>query len=391
MKRNILIFIFLISLIFSLNLTLQADSDLSSEELFSQALKNYNQGNFAQADKEFSQLLSDYDLDAGVEFSSLYYLIMTAVKENRTLAAINSLEKFEELGYQSAALNWQIGQLFLNKAGQFDSADFGRAIDFLEKAQAMGLKSPAFKRDLAYAYRENKQSEKAIELYEEIIKISPTAEDYLNLAKLYENNNNLDEAIKHYETALNREQVPPSIYLNLAKLYQSLGDYSSAVKIYELGIETNPNFTPYYIGIAENHLALNNYAKAEKELNNVLTINKNSYHAYYLLGLIAQERKEYQKALDYYADSLTYNPDYVRAYLAEGKVYLEQEEFAQAITSFAMAVEKNPDFFESRYYLGLAYYNADQMEAAREELRKALHINDRFQKARDLLDKIEKN
>ncbi|PTX17157.1 hypothetical protein C7953_1919 [Halanaerobium congolense] len=52
-------------------------------------------------------------------------------------------------------------------------------------------------------------------------------------------------------------------------------------------------------------------------------------------------------------------------------------------------MKKNLEYTESRYYLGLAYYRADMLEAARAELRKALHINDNYQDARKLLDDVE--
>jgi len=107
------------------------------------------------------------------------------------------------------------------------------------------------------------------------------------------------------------------------------------------------------------------------------------------MGNLERKEKKYNQALNYYGQSLKYNSNYVQAYLAEGQIHLAREENYRAISRFSLAVEKNPEFAESRYYLGLAYYRAKMLEAARAELRKALHINDTYQKPRELLNEVE--
>jgi tetratricopeptide (TPR) repeat protein len=124
-------------------------------------------------------------------------------------------------------------------------------------------------------------------------------------------------------------------------------------------------------------------------LEKAVEINSNSYYGYYLMGNLEKNKKNYNQALNYYGQSLKYNPNYVQAYLAEGQIHLARGENYRAISRFSLAVEKNHEFAESRYYLGLAYYRANMLEAARAELRKALHINDTYQEPRKLLDKVE--
>lgn len=394
MFKKILFTTLILTILISMSFAAAAQEEVQKaktpSEQFSEALNDYNQENYSLAAEKFNNLLEDENLDDDLKFSVLYYSTMTAVQRYQTAEAIKSLEEMNELGFQSANLNWKIGELFLNKNNQFDSADFEEALAYLKKAAELGLKERAFKRDLAYAYRENQELEKAENLYKEIIAENPSADDYLNLAKIKEIDNQLNEAVEYYESALELNGTQSSLYLNLANLYQKLENYNSAVSIFKQGIKNRDNFAPYYIGLGESYIKLNNYEEAKKALQKAVEINENSYYGYFLLANIAKEEKNYSEALNYYKESLKYNPDYVEAYLAEGRLYLEREEYYRAISRFSLAVEKNPDYADSHYYLAIAYYNADMLEAARAELRKTLHINDNYPNARDILDEIEK-
>lgn len=365
------------------------DSEKSPSEVFTEALNDYNQGNYALAEEKLNTLIENDKLDEGLEFSVLYYSTMTAVNRNQAAKAINYLERMNNLGYQSGKLNWEIGELYLNKENQFDSANFEDALKYLKIAEEEGIKELKFKRDLAYVYLENDNFDKAENFYLEIIKLDPTAADYLNLARIKEKEGSLNQAVEYYESALNLNGSQSSLYLNLGNLYQKVNNYNSAVSIYNQGIKMRDDFAPYYIGLGESYIKLENYDEAKSALEKAVEINSNSYYGYYLMGNLEKNKKNYNQALNYYGQSLKYNPNYVQAYLAEGQIHLAREENYRAISRFSLAVEKNLDFAESRYFLGLAYYRANMLEAARAELRKALHINDTYQEPRELLDKVE--
>jgi tetratricopeptide (TPR) repeat protein len=392
-KKSRLLIILLILLI---PLTITADAvlavennDLNPSNLFSEAVNYYFEQDYSSAAELFAQLLEFDNLDAQLRTDALYYSALTAVNNYDTSTALNNLRELEEMNYQSGRLYWNIGELFLNKDGQFDSADLNRALEYFDKASELGFNQTAFKRDYAYVYRELGELDKAEAIYFEIIDSNPIPQDYINIAGIMQKKGDLNKAVEYYETALNSDISSGSIYLNLAELYHEMGQYNSAVDIYKQGIKMQPNFTPYHIGLAESYLALENYSQAENSLLKAVELNPKGYYSYYLLGLVNKERGEYNRAFNYLSESLKNNPDYVKAYLAEGQIHLDNGDYYKAISSFLMAVEKNEEYAESRYYLGLAYYRAEMYEAARAQLRKALHIADTYSEARELLDIIE--
>jgi tetratricopeptide (TPR) repeat protein len=231
-KSFYLIIVF--SLIFSLTTIILAqgevvDPEKSTSEVFTDALNDYNQGNYAQAEKKFNSLFENEKLDEGLEFSVFYYSTLTAVNRNQSAKAVNYLERMNSFGYQSGKLNWEIGELYLNKNNQFDSADFKESLKYLKIADELGVEEIEFKRDLAYVNLENTNYNEADELYQEIININPIATDYINLARIKEEEGSLNQAVEYYESALELNGSQSSIYLNLGNLYQKVNNYNSAV------------------------------------------------------------------------------------------------------------------------------------------------------------------
>ncbi|MGM0601709.1 MAG: tetratricopeptide repeat protein [Bacillota bacterium] len=386
MKRKIYIYLTVLIVLISLNAAAQ---DVNYDN-FSKGVNLYYQEEYLEAQKIFAEILNDPSINSDLKHDTLYYYALSALDNNQTQLALEQINVLKEQGYENGTLYWKLGALYLNKDEQFDSASYNKALEQFQKALQLGVNSIDFKRDLAAAYSGLNEKEKAKDLYEEIIKYNPTADDYVNLALLNKDLGNIDSAVKYYESALEVDSTRQSIYLNLGNLYQKLNNYNSAVSIYKQGIKLQENFTPFYVGLGESYIALENYSEAENALKKVIELNQYSYYSYFLLGNINRRSGNYDKALEYYEKAINYNENYVNAYLEEGKIYLDREEFYKAISKFSIAVEKNKNHAESHYYLALAYYGADMKEAAAAELKRTLHLNDEYPNARKLLNEIEK-
>ncbi|RCW89303.1 tetratricopeptide repeat protein [Halanaerobium sp. DL-01] len=386
MNKKLCIYLIILFFVFSFS----AEAQNVNYNNFSGGVNLYYQGRYSEAEAIFSEILNDPSINHELKHDTLYYYTLTALDNNHTQLAIEQINTLKELGYENGRLYWKLGALFLNKDHQFDSASFDSALKNLQKASKLGVNSIPFKRDLAAAYTGLNEKEKAKKLYGEIISINPTVDDYLNLALLNKELGNLETAVKYYESALDIDSTRQTIYLNLGNLYQELNNYNAAVSIYKQGIKLQKNFTPFYVGLGESYIALEKYNEAENVLKQVIEINRHSYYSYFLLGMINRKLEDYDTALDYYDQAIKYNEDYVNAYLEQGKIYLNREEYYKAISKFSIAVGKNTKHAESHYYLALAYYGADMKEAAVAELKRTLHLNNKYPNARKLLNEIEK-
>lgn len=148
-KKSRLLIILLILLI-PLTLTVLPvlaveNNDQNPSDLFSEAVNYYFEQDYSSAAELFAQLLEFDNLDAQLRTDALYYSALTAVNNYDTSTALNNSRELEQMNYQSGRLYWNIGELFLNKDGQFDSADLNRALEYFDKASELGFNQTALK------------------------------------------------------------------------------------------------------------------------------------------------------------------------------------------------------------------------------------------------------
>ncbi len=88
--KNVILFI--ISLLFSLNIVAQTSKE---QEIYTQAVENLNKGNFKKADFLFSQYIIEYDI---VDISAYYNLAVARFKLGDTCSFCNNIWKASVLG-----------------------------------------------------------------------------------------------------------------------------------------------------------------------------------------------------------------------------------------------------------------------------------------------------
>ena len=110
-----------------------------------------------------------------------------------------------------------------------------------------------FFENLAKVYLEKEDSEKAIELYSELLKVVPNNFEYLfNLASAYKLSKNTDKAIECYKKAVETNPDNPDAYYNLGHIYDDKGDPQESIKYYNKALELTPDDmeTRYFTGLA---------------------------------------------------------------------------------------------------------------------------------------------
>lgn len=129
----------------------------------------------------------------------------------------------------------------------------------LSKAEEYMLKAisinpnPYFFENLAKLYLEKEDSEKAIELYTELLKKYPNNFNYLfNIASAYKLAGQFDNAIESYIEASKINPDNPDTFFNLGLIYDNIGNPNESIKYYLKAFELNPNDmeTRYFTGLA---------------------------------------------------------------------------------------------------------------------------------------------
>jgi tetratricopeptide (TPR) repeat protein len=178
--------------------------------------------------------------------------------------------------------------------------------------KALELKEdPAWKRALAHTYWTNKNDDKAIKAFEDI-------KEYSISGYIYQNKEDLENAVADYKKAIELDPKDHKSRYNLAQIYYSLGKKEDAKREYEAVLQQKPN----------------------------------DVEVMFLLASLRQELGDYSVAINYYKDLLDN--------------YLTEADKA-AVTDDKKLFKNNV-----QYNLGLAYKMQQNFEAAEESFEDLL-------------------
>ncbi len=261
-------------------------------------------GDYARAVAEFEPLISDTQKDVEVWLNYGVSLLHTArhqdalevlVRTQSILhndAEIRKERRAEEITYLKAQVYNYMGQIYY-EIGQIDTA-----IRACQKALQHGqlLNSRQAK--------DKPQRQSTLSDYSTFF-----SNVHGNLAMVYENTNQLEEAIGHYQKALELQPAKLSLHRNLAGAYWKKHRYTEAESHYKL----------------------------------VIAHDATDVQAIYRLGLIFLTQGHYPEAITQFKRAIAIDSAHVRAYGALGVAYQKLGNTPEAIRTFEKILQLEPD------------------------------------------------
>ncbi len=164
---------------------------------------------------------------------------------------------------------------------------------------------------LGSCYNQIGEKDLAIEKFSEVIEKRPDyIEVYKNIAMIYIELNQVDNAFKILDRALKNPNIEPdyTLYYIFATVNMLKKDYNSAISALLSALEMNPSYSPIINSLASCYMNVDNYDEAlsilldsyEKDKTNSLTI--------YNIGICYQVLGEYKKALEFFQSSYQLEP-----------------------------------------------------------------------------------
>jgi len=212
------------------------------------------------------------------------------------------------------------------------------------------------------------------------------------------------------------------IYL-LAKLDQQEGDVSEAIRRFQTAGSLQPRFIAVPVNLGNIYLELNRLAEAQASFAQALEIQQGSAAAYYGLGQVALSKRAFAEAVDYFQKALTLapeanrihyslamayrglrDPEKVRMHLAQqgpvgvrvadplmdglqelvqgarvhlirGRLAFEAKRYTEAAAEFRSAVAAKPDSVAAHVNLGVALTQTGDLKGASDEFEATLRID----------------
>jgi len=176
-----------------------------------------------------------------MEYNNLVAMATGALADNQPAAALRLLRKAREMEGDNSQLLDRTGTAY----SQLKL--FGAAIETFEKALEVNPNDRGAMNSLAIAYHNSGQSQRAIEILEEVVARAPHFyEHHLNLANVYDDTGRFALADREYEQALElapaaagkRQEVQYNMALSLFRRER----YAEAEKILESAVQARPDY-----------------------------------------------------------------------------------------------------------------------------------------------------
>ncbi|GCA81921.1 serine protease [Microcystis aeruginosa] len=224
-------------------------------------------------------------------------------------------------------------------------------------------------------YKQINQSEKAIDSFEEAIKISPQNPNYYNsLSSALQNVKRYDRAL----TAINRAiEIAPrsSWYSNRGNIYKDLKKSDLALADYNQALTLNPNNSRAYMARADVYEERREWDLALADYNRAIEIDANFPGAYRSRGIFYTERKQWDLALADFNKAITIDPNDPSSYEMRGIFYIFQSEEELAIADLTKTIEINPYSVVAYLMRGFAYEKWQKWDLALADYRKGIELD----------------
>ncbi|MCA2656260.1 serine protease [Microcystis sp. M061S2] len=224
-------------------------------------------------------------------------------------------------------------------------------------------------------YKQVNQSEKAIDSFEQAIKISPQNPNYYNsLSSALQNVKRYDRAL----AAINRAiEIAPrsSWYSNRGNIYKDLKKWDLALADYNQALTLNPNNSRAYIARADVYEERKEWDLALADYNRAIEIDANFAAAYRSRGIFYTERKQWDLALADFNKAITIDPNDPNSYEMRGIFYIFQSEEELAIADLTKTIEINPYSVVTYLMRGFAYEKWQKWDLALADYQKGIELD----------------
>lgn len=271
---------------------------------------------------------------------------------------------------------------YLRAKVYFERKEINQALRDISRAMQLDGNEEEYFVLLSDIYQEQEKYEDALDILRRVAEKEEVSSGALvKLAKLEMAFENTNKATRQINRAIKADPENAFAWFIKGYIYEEQDQIEEAIKHYTISIDKDADFVEPYINLGILYSDRGS-AMAADYFNGALNIEPDNVNAMYLLGLHYQEQEKYDKAVSSYQNIIAVNPDYPHSYYNIGYIALVyQENYDKAIEYMNKAIEVQPAFYRAYYNLGYAHELKGDYQKAREAYKKSLQIMPNFEKA----------
>ncbi len=222
--------------------------------------------------------------------------------------------------------------------------------------------------------------EEAISHFNRALQIKPHNPDALNnLGSVLRGLGRLEEAEIRLREAVRLDPDYFEARYNLGITLQKLGR-PEALNQLEAAVRRNPNFADAHFALGNALKAVGRIEEARNQYQQALQLRPDYADAHYNLGMISLELGQ-PGAESHFQQAVQLKPDFPEARNSLGNVLQAMDRHDEAMTQYREAIRLKPDFADAHYNLGNLWQKLGRSEEAIAEYREALKRQPGFAEA----------
>jgi tetratricopeptide (TPR) repeat protein len=199
-----------------------------------------------------------------------------------------------------------------------------------------------------------------------------------SLAKGYEKQGKLKEAIQLLEKAKNNEEFSnnKSKVFQLASYYEKAKELTKAVDFFKKVLVLDKRNVEALLHIGYIYRSIKENVKAFKCFKQILLIEPNNFLAFYGLGRLYQSLDNHDnEAIECYKNCLNINSESLKANLQLGIIYLKIKKYEESLNCLQKVIQIEPNNVLGLVSLGNVYLEMNDYEEAEKNLNLALRLD----------------
>jgi tetratricopeptide (TPR) repeat protein len=298
---------------------------------------------------------------------ALYLLAQVDADQAKSVDALDLLARAHKLAPQNTDVIFLLARLSMTQNY------FEDAIPLLESGLQLAPQRADLRAALGESYFMSGKTEKAIEEFNTLVGLDPSARSYTFLGLSYRHLGRFDEARKYFQQGLKLDPRNASCLFNLGFIEERQGNNDAAEEFLQKALKSNPDYSDALLELANLRIESKRFEEAAQLLRRYVGVSPKPASGYYKLAMVERSLHQMEAAqrdlnvfqtLSKNASPGPYPYQHLFDYLDNRSELPAQARAQLDLTELTEQIRKHPDQPQDLYLLAETYLKLGRRDDA---------------------------
>jgi tetratricopeptide (TPR) repeat protein len=205
-------------------------------------------------------------------------------------------------------------------------------------------------------------------------KNSNNPESHANIALAFKDQGNFEKAREHFRQSIRLHPENPTALNNLGNVLREMNQPENAAKVYERALRLAEDFAECWSNLAAALKESEQFKAAHRAVQRALDLSPDIAQAHNNKGDILLAEAKYQQALLSYQQAIVLNPKYTTALINMAKAQRDMDDPDAALETLQKALQMDPQNPEAHHVKGVLLEQTGEPEQAATCFQKAIDL-----------------